>query len=93
MSDAGDHLTHAWALVSHVCRACFARVLFRQDDAGVAIYRCSNCGIERAGAEPSAVCACGLLRPDGSDARVRCRSNYARTPEYPGEVEAVALVS
>lgn len=91
MSDAGDYLAHSWRLTAHVCARCFARVLARSGDTGDEVYRCSNCGFERAGADESAICACGLWLADGSDARVRCRPNDNRTPEYPGEVEAVAL--
>lgn len=91
VSDTGDYLGHAWALAPHVCARCFARVLTRAGDYRADVYRCSNCGFERAGADASAICACGLRLADGSDARVRCRPNDARTPEYPGEVEAAAL--
>lgn len=91
MSDTGDYLAHSWRLTTHVCGRCFARVLTRAGADGADVYRCSNCGFERAGADASAICACGLRLADGSDAHVRCRPNDTRTPEHPGEVEAVAL--
>lgn len=81
---------HLWALTPHVCGRCYARVLARQAGEGL-LYRCSNCGVEHEGEDSRMICACGLALADGGDARVRCQVNEDRTPEWPGEIVAVAL--
>lgn len=89
-SRLGDHL---WALIPHVSRCCYARVLARRGAGEGLVYRCSNCGRDAEGEDSSVICACGSLLADGSDARVRCQINEAPTPEWPGEIVAAALGS
>ncbi|MGY3551192.1 hypothetical protein ACVW0W_006959 [Bradyrhizobium sp. USDA 4469] len=47
-------------------------------------FVCANCGHEQVGEDETCICACG--RPDAE-----CRLNTDRSPEWPGEVVAVAL--
>lgn len=91
MDNDADHQDHFWTLMPHVSRCCYARVLAREDAGEVLVYRCSNCGLEAEGRDASVICACGSVLADGSDARVRCQINEDPTPEYPGEIVAVAL--
>ena len=80
-----------WTLTPHVCGRCYARILAREHIGEVLVYRCSNCGAEAEGRDPSVICACGSVSDDGSAAAVRCQVNVDRTPECPGEIVAVAL--
>lgn len=75
---------HLWRLTAHVCATCFARVLARPLGEGRESFRCSNCGVERAGESEVVVCACGL--PDA-----RCEVNGSPTPLEPAEIIAVAV--
>lgn len=82
-----------WALTAHVCRACMGRVLMRESVDGRRVYRCSNCGAEREGANEAAVCCCGIRFGRGRrDAGIRCVPNPAPTPECPAEIVAVQAV-
>lgn len=89
MDDAG----HLWNLTPHVSRCCYACVLARRGAGERLVYRCSNCGVEAEGRDASVICACGSVQTDGSDAGIRCQINDDPTPEYPGEIVAVALGS
>ncbi|BCP56240.1 hypothetical protein K32_48570 [Kaistia sp. 32K] len=81
-----------WRLEPHCCRACFARIVSRPDDAG-RLYQCTNCGAQAAGHKPDVVCACGTKlrrhRGDGRsaaqlvDAGIRCHQNKRVSPEFP----------
>ncbi|HEF4739708.1 hypothetical protein KTD19_12520 [Burkholderia multivorans] len=88
-----SYLGHRYRLTDHCCRVCFARVLTRSGADGADVYRCSNCGFERAGVDASTICACGLRLADGRDARVRCLRNESPSPLEPSEIVAAALTS
>lgn len=79
---------HSWALTAHVCRVCFGRVLRRSEERGERLYRCSNCGLQRAGADARAICACGIKLRTGADAGIRCVENSQPTPECPALIVA-----
>lgn len=81
-----DYLGHLWALTPHVCSRCYARVLAREDGGEPLVYRCSNCGLEATGADESVICTCGLPG-------AQCQENRDPTPDYPGQIVAVALGS
>lgn len=84
----------AWRLTDHVCRACMGRVLARETFDRKRLYRCSNCGLEREGASPAAVCCCGIRFGKAQrDAGIRCVSNAMRTPECMSEVVAQQIVT
>lgn len=87
-SHLGDHL---WAITPHVSRCCYARVLARRSAGKGLVYCCSNCGAEQEGDDSRVICACGSIQADGSDANIRCQINKVLTPEWPGEIVAVAL--
>lgn len=98
VSTGGEQMTpdlddHRWALTPHVSRCCYARVLARRSAGEELVYCCSNCGMEAEGRDASVICACGSVLTDGSDAHVRCQINEDPTPEWPGEIVAVALGS
>lgn len=77
-----------WRLTSHVCRACFGRVLMRETFDRRKIFRCSNCGAEREGHDSRVICTCGLKLRTGIDAGVRCVVNKDKSPEWPSEIVA-----
>ncbi|MDN3365894.1 hypothetical protein QQO24_01745 [Ralstonia pseudosolanacearum] len=81
MVDLGHHL---WALTDHVCRHCLARILARPGEDEREVFRCSNCGAERAGDDESVLCACSLPNAE-------CRPNDDISPLWPGEIVAVDL--
>jgi hypothetical protein len=85
VTDEGRYL---WSIEDHVCRCCFGRVLMRETFDRKRVYRCSNCGVEREGLQPSAICACGIKLKTNVDAGVRCKTSTTRTPEFPSEIVA-----
>lgn len=84
MSEADDYMHHKWALVDHVCAACYGRVLARPIGGERYVFRCSNCGVEREGQDVAIVCACSLPG-------VECQPNTDITPEWPGLYVAVKV--
>jgi len=75
-----------WQVESHVCMACFGRVLSRKVDVGqLRVWRCSNCGAEAEAPKVSALCACGA-RIGTKNAGLRCVPNPDRRPEVPAEI-------
>lgn len=79
-----------WDLTGHVCRACLGRVL-RRDEAGVAQFRCADCGAVGYGSVER-LCACGAKLRTGHNAGLRCRPNPdAGSAEAPPEI-VVAFV-
>ncbi|WP_407122164.1 hypothetical protein [Bradyrhizobium sp. STM 3561] len=72
-----------WALTQHVCGACYGRILARPCGDEIE-FCCANCGREQVGEDETCICACGRLDAE-------CRLNTDRSPEWPGEVVAVAL--
>lgn len=83
---AAENDRPTWLLTDHVCRVCFGRVLEAAD--GVHRYRCSNCGLELPGRQPSVMCACGSKLRGGKSMGLRCERNPEQTPEFPSEVIA-----
>lgn len=76
-----------WTLTKHACGSCFARLLARTDDAGVRVYRCSNCantGYGKVNGHP-ANCACGL-KVGSQDMGMRCVVNPNPRPEMLSEI-------
>ncbi|MDO3527527.1 hypothetical protein ACNRBH_09150 [Ralstonia pseudosolanacearum] len=87
MSEADDYLAHAWRITDHVCATCFGRVLARPGSTDESeVYRCSNCGVERAGESEAVICACSLPG-------VRCEVNDDVSPLWPGEIVAMELAA
>lgn len=92
-----------WRLEPHVCKNCFGRVMSRAGDVvGERIFRCSNCGTERAGRDASVMCCCGVtlrkaarsgLKTGGEtlDAGIRCVTNPLKTELMPGEIVAMEV--
>lgn len=77
-----------WELTPHVCRICLGRVLKRETVGGGQVFRCSNCGVEREGADETVICTCGLKLKTKIDAGIRCTPNERKTPECVSEIVA-----
>jgi hypothetical protein len=77
-----------WELTQHCCRCCFGRVVMRITFDRRRVYRCTCCGVEAEGHQPSAICACGIKLGKSKDAGIRCVVNTRRTPENMSEIVA-----
>lgn len=82
---------HNWGITAHVCRICLGRVLARVTFDGRTIFRCSNCGVEREGADETVICTCGLKLKTKIDAGIRCTPNDQKSPECVSEIIATQV--
>lgn len=57
--------------------------------AGQRWYRCSCCGLERAGLDAHVVCVCGFEFNGRHHLAMRCQANTNKTPEWPSEIVAM----
>lgn len=81
-------MKETWELTDHACRVCAGRILYRVDESGKRVAKCSEC--EATGEDPGsrtraieAVCACGKRHRNGRDAGHRCERNEHVCPELP----------
>lgn len=75
-----------WRLEPHCCRVCFGRILSRTHSvAGMRIFRCADCGLEKEGHISHVLCACGATL-NARNAGIRCELNERPIPEFPFEI-------
>jgi hypothetical protein len=86
--------SEGWRLEAHCCAGCFGRLVSKSipDLDGTTptmrLYRCAECGTERAGHSPAIICACGFKVEGRTNFGLRCEPNPAKTPEFPQEIIA-----
>lgn len=80
-----------WSITLHLCRVCLGRVLSSKTPSGRMIFRCSNCGVEREGADATVICTCGMKLKTKTDAGIRCTVNDRKTPECVSEIIATQV--
>jgi hypothetical protein len=81
----------------HVCVSCMGRILSRAlPDLGgggpsstMRLYRCAECGIEKAGQRASIICACGFKVSGRANIGLRCEPNREKSSEFPAEIIAI----
>lgn len=85
------HTDGLWHITPHVCRVCLGRVLRQDKDGGGHVFRCSNCGVQRDGADETVICTCGLKLKTKIDAGIRCTPNEQRSPDCVSEIVAAPV--
>ena len=78
-----------WRIENHCCAICFSRVLSRAAGDRERVYRCSGCGVEKAGHAPSVICACGFRLQGKVKLGLKCEQNIKVSPEFPQEIIAI----
>ena len=82
----------AWVLEDHLCKACGGRILRSHSGTGMTpggnpIYKCADCGTNRADMGPQKLCWCGFTHKLQSATAYRCVS-YALLKDYPDLIAA-----
>jgi hypothetical protein len=79
-----------WAILDHVCRFCYGRLLQRKNDQGESIVRCADCDTEVTG-RVEGLCACGAKLRSGQLAGLACKVNPNPTIAQPARVVVVFM--